>query len=88
MVAFLGASFAARTLSPAVADALEPKFAAAIEEQLNESIRQQAEAGEAAVLSPDDVPAILEGRNRTAAGPTVPPGGLYMTRLWYGEDVL
>lgn len=59
VVAFLGASFAARTLSPAVADALEPKFDAAIEEQLNESIRQQAEAGEAAVLSPDDVP--LEG---------------------------
>lgn len=59
VVAFLGASFAARTLSPVVADALEPKFVAAIEEQLNESIRQQAEAGEAAVLSPDDVP--LEG---------------------------
>lgn len=59
VVAFLGASFAARTLSPVVADALEPRFAAAIEEQLNESIRQQAEAGEAAVLSPDDVP--LEG---------------------------
>lgn len=59
VVAFLGASFAARTLSPVVADALDPKFAAAIEEQLNESIRQQAEAGEAAVLSPDDVP--LEG---------------------------
>lgn len=59
VVAFLGASFAARTLSPVVADALEPKFAAAIEEQLNESIRQQAAAGEAAVLSPDDVP--LEG---------------------------
>ena len=59
VVAFLGASFAARTLSPVVADALEPKFAAAIEEQLNESIRQQSEAGEAAVLSPDDVP--LEG---------------------------
>ena len=59
VVAFLGACFAARTLSPVVADALEPRFAAAIEEQLNESIRQQAEAGEAAVLSPDDVP--LEG---------------------------
>lgn len=59
VVAFLGASFAARTLSPVVADALEPRFAAAIEEQLNESIRQQAAAGEAAVLSPDDVP--LEG---------------------------
>ena len=38
-------------------------------------------------FSPDDVPAILSGRNRTAAGPTVPPGGLYMTQLWYGEDV-
>ena len=39
-------------------------------------------------FSPDDVPAILEGRNRTAAGPTVPAGGLYMTKLWYHEDVL
>ena len=29
-------------------------------------------------FSPDDVPAILEGRNRTAAGPTVPGrGALY-----------
>ena len=27
-------------------------------------------------FSPDDVPAILEGRNCTAAGPTVPAGGL------------
>ena len=59
VVAFLGASFAARTLSPVMADALEPKFAAAIEEQLNESIRQQAEAGAAGGLSPDDGP--LEG---------------------------
>ena len=39
-------------------------------------------------FSPDDVPAILEGRNRTAAGPPVPAGGLYMTKLWYQEDVL
>ena len=37
LVAFVGASFAARTLSPMVADALEPKFASAIEEQLNAS---------------------------------------------------
>ena len=39
-------------------------------------------------LSPGDIPAILESGNRTLAGPTVPPGGLYMTRLWYEEDVL
>ena len=39
-------------------------------------------------FSPDAVPAILEGKNRTDAGPTVPAGGLYMTRLWYNEDVL
>ena len=39
-------------------------------------------------FSPDAVPAILEGKNRTDAGPTVPAGGLYMTKLWYNEDVL
>ena len=38
-------------------------------------------------ISPDGIPDLLAGRNRTAAGPTVPPGGLYMTRLWYNEDV-
>ena len=37
---------------------------------------------------PEAVSEILAGRNRTAAGPTVPPGGLYMTNLWYNEDVL
>lgn len=39
-------------------------------------------------LAPADIPAILKGKNRTDAGPTVPPGGLYMTNLWYHEDVL
>ena len=39
LVAFVGAGFLARTLSPMVADALEPRFAAAIEEQLNEQIQ-------------------------------------------------
>ena len=39
-------------------------------------------------LAPEDIPAILESGNRTLAGPTVSPGGLYMTRLWYDEDVL
>ncbi|MCI2057892.1 MAG: tRNA pseudouridine(38-40) synthase TruA [Oscillibacter sp.] len=36
-------------------------------------------------FTPDDIPAILASGRRTAAGPTVPPGGLYLTRLWY-ED--
>ena len=39
-------------------------------------------------LSPSDIPAILESGNRTLAGPTAPPDGLYMSRLWYEEDVL
>ncbi len=39
-------------------------------------------------LRPEDIPAILEGRCRTDAGPTAPPGGLAMTNLWYKEDVL
>ena len=39
-------------------------------------------------LNPEDIPAILDSGNRTLAGPTVPPGGLYMTKLWYDEDVL
>lgn len=34
-------------------------------------------------LSAEDIPAILEGKNRTDAGPTAPPQGLYMTNLWY-----
>lgn len=56
LVAFVGASFAASTLSPMVGDALEPKFAAAIEEQLDKTIQQQLAAGETAVLAPDDMP--------------------------------
>ena len=39
-------------------------------------------------LAPEDIPAILDSGNRTLAGPTVPPGGLYMTKLWYEEEVL
>lgn len=39
-------------------------------------------------LSPSDIPAILESGNRTLAGPTAPPDGLYMSKLWYEEDVL
>ena len=39
-------------------------------------------------LSPGDIPDILASGNRTLAGPTAPPDGLYMSRLWYEEDVL
>ena len=40
-------------------------------------------------LAPKDIGKILASGDRTAAGPTVPPGGLYMTQLWYddGEEV-
>ena len=34
---------------------------------------------------PEEIGKILESGNRTAAGPTVPAGGLYMTKLWYDD---
>ena len=34
---------------------------------------------------PEQIAEILASGNRTAAGPTVPPGGLYMTHLWYDD---
>lgn len=36
---------------------------------------------------PERIGQILEEGNRTAAGPTVPAGGLYMSRLWYDDGV-
>ena len=39
-------------------------------------------------FTPEDIPAILESGDRTMAGPTVPPGGLYLTRLWYEDERL
>jgi tRNA pseudouridine38-40 synthase len=38
-------------------------------------------------IQPEEIGAILDSGNRTAAGPTVPPGGLYMTHLWYDDGV-
>lgn len=38
-------------------------------------------------LAPEEIGKILESGNRTAAGPTTPPGGLYMTHLWYDDGV-
>ncbi len=39
-------------------------------------------------LTPEDIPGILASGNRTLAGPTVPPGGLYLTKLWYEDKRL
>lgn len=38
-------------------------------------------------LTPAEIGQILLRGNRVEAGPTVPPGGLYMTKLWYREPV-
>ena len=38
-------------------------------------------------IRPEEIGRILESGNRTAAGPTVPPGGLYMTHLWYDDGI-
>ena len=43
------------------------------------------EAVISAGVSPEEIGAIRDSGNRTAAGPTVPPGGLYMTHLWYDD---
>ena len=36
-------------------------------------------------IKPSEIGALLDAGNRTAAGPTVPAGGLYMTKLWYDD---
>lgn len=39
-------------------------------------------------LKPEDIPVILDSGNRTLAGPTAPPGGLYLTHVWYEDERL
>lgn len=34
-------------------------------------------------LSPEDIPALLEKGDRRLTGPTMPPQGLYLNRVWY-----
>lgn len=36
-------------------------------------------------IVPEEIGQILARGDRTAAGPTVPPDGLYMTKLWYDD---
>ena len=38
-------------------------------------------------ISPDDIPRILGQKDRRLAGPTAPPCGLYLTRIWYEGEV-
>ena len=38
-------------------------------------------------IQPQEIARILDSGNRTAAGPTVPAGGLYMTHLWYDDGI-
>jgi len=38
-------------------------------------------------ILPDDIPRLLELKDRRHSGPTVPPGGLYLSRIWYDGEV-
>lgn len=38
-------------------------------------------------LAPDDIPGLLSAGDRSLAGPTMPPQGLYMSRVWYDGAV-
>ena len=55
LIAFVGAGYAARTFSPMVAQALEPKFAAVIEERLDAEI-QATQTGVLTGETPEELP--------------------------------
>jgi tRNA pseudouridine38-40 synthase len=38
-------------------------------------------------ISPDELPFLLEQKDRRLTGPTVPPDGLYLTGIWYADEV-
>lgn len=38
-------------------------------------------------IAPEDIPGLLATGDRRLAGPTVPPCGLYLTRIWYNGPV-
>ena len=38
-------------------------------------------------ISPDELPSLLLQKDRRLTGPTVPPDGLYLTRIWYDGEV-
>ena len=38
-------------------------------------------------LEPEEIPALLEKGDRRLTGPTMPPQGLYLNRVWYEGEV-
>jgi len=38
-------------------------------------------------ITPEELPHLLEKKDRRLTGPTVPPEGLYLTRIWYDGKV-
>jgi len=38
-------------------------------------------------ITPEELPLLMKQKNRRLTGPTVPPDGLYLTRIWYDGDV-
>jgi tRNA pseudouridine38-40 synthase len=38
-------------------------------------------------IAPNELPNLLQTKDRRLTGPTVPPGGLYLTRIWYDGEV-
>ena len=38
-------------------------------------------------ISPDELPLLLQQKDRRLTGPTVPPDGLYLTCIWYDGEV-
>jgi len=38
-------------------------------------------------ISSDEMPYLLEKKDRRLTGPTVPPEGLYLTRIWYNGEI-
>ena len=38
-------------------------------------------------LEPEEIPALLEKGDRRLTGPTMPPQGLYLNRVWYEGEI-
>ena len=38
-------------------------------------------------ISPDELPDLLKQKDRRLTGPTAPPGGLYLTGIWYDGEI-